>query len=268
MKNILNVTDISSYIYCQRKYYLEKIKGMRQSPNKRMIEGKLRHEILEIFSKNEKQLVINLNTEKELKEIIQEYLRFINNIIYNHLRKNRILVYSFKILLLEFKDKLIQGMQNDIHLRAESIKKAMQKGFFNEILWENLYPKYASEMVIVSEELGLKGRVDRVMFNKDKIIPFELKTREIKKVYHTDEIQLTAYAMLLEEKFKTSIKTGIIEAGNEKYEIEISENLKKDVMEIMEKINNISKNIQYPSNFSKCQNCYLKEQCDELNVGS
>ncbi len=265
MKKLLNVTDLSAYLFCPRKYYLEKVKGMRQPPNRRMIEGKLRHDILEIFSKNERELVIKLD-EKELKELTQEYLRFFNNLVNHHLEKNKVLVYSFKIVLSEFKDKLIQGMQSDIKLRVETIKKAMQQGFLKETLWENLQPKYASEMVVVSEELGLKGRIDRVMFDENKIIPFELKTREIQKVYPSDEIQLSAYAMLLEEKFKTKIPTGIIEAGNEKYEIEITDDFKNKVLEVIEKINNISQNIPYPSNFSKCQTCFLKEQCDELKI--
>ena len=53
-------------------------------------------------------------------------------------------------------------------------------------------------------------------------MPFELKSRE-ERIFPSDEMQLTAYAMLLEHMYHQKIPIGIVEVGNKRQEIEISE---------------------------------------------
>lgn len=131
-------------------------------------------------------------------------------------------------------------------------------------MWENLSPKYFSEYRLESEALGLKGRVDRFSLEKTpklKIIPFEIKNRG-GEIYHEDEVQITAYTMLLEDKFKVPIKTALIESGKIKHKIEINTETKKQVLEIAEKIRNLKTTPPpIPSNFNKCRYCGLSEFC-------
>ena len=104
------------------------------------------------------------------------------------------------------------------------------------------------------------------MISGEKIIPFELKTRAVEKVWPSDEIQLTSYAMLLEEKYNKNIPMGILESGNKKHEIIISEELKQKVNDLIKEINELmdSTNPRYPDNFSKCQKCSWEEECYNL----
>ena len=51
-KKLLNVTDLSSYLYCPRQFYIKKIFNLREPPSQPMIKGKIKHEIIEKFSKN------------------------------------------------------------------------------------------------------------------------------------------------------------------------------------------------------------------------
>ena len=157
----------------------------------------------------------------------------------------------------------------------ESIEKTMQKGFLGKQLLEKLTPKYISEMTLVSESLGLKGRADRVMIIHDDktIIPFELKTREAEKIWDSDEIQLTAYTMLLEEKFQKTIPLAILESGNKKHELIITPDLKQKVRDLIKEIRELYKSAEsgqekpapkFPSNFSKCQTCFWDEHCREM----
>jgi len=261
-QKIINVTDLSKYLYCQRQFYLEKVLGIKKPATKEMIEGRIRHEILELFSKSEREVIsgIGLEDREKIELLFKELLRKIINLV---LIKNEQIINQFKINKEELIKKSEKQIFKEIELRVKAIEKAIVKGFFKNELWENLDPKYFSEFSILSESLGLKGRIDRLVIDKEEIIPFELKSREADKIFESDEIQLIAYILLLEYYFDKKISFGIIEAGNELYQIEATDEKKRKVLELISEIQtNISK--KFPSNFSKCGKCSFKEECEKL----
>jgi len=257
---VLNVTDLAKYLYCPRQFYLEKIKGIKKPINKEMMEGRIRHEAFELFSKHEKDIIEGIETKEEIK---RKYEEFLEKLILNVLKENCGAINAFNINKNIMKEKIENQIRREIVLRIRAIEETIRKGFIKKDIWTNLEPKYYSEFSVFSEELGLKGRVDRVVIDKNEIIPFELKTREIEKVYESDEIQITAYIMLLEKHFNKKITYGIVEAGNEKFQIEINEKNRNKVLELINEIRTcVSK--RFPSNFSKCEKCGYKNECDEL----
>ncbi len=264
-RRLLSVTDLSSYIFCARKFYLEKVKGLRQPPNKVMTEGLLRHKVLEEFSDQEERLVESFGSVDK-KEIVERFLKLLDLIVKKVFSQNNDTIRKFGIDPKELYDKIFEAMNQDILLRAGTIDEAIRKGFTGKDLWENLEPKYISEMELFSEELGLKGRADRVMVSEDSIVPFELKTRSTDKVWPSDEIQLTCYAMMLEEKYGTKVPLGILEAANKKHEVIINSEKKKKVHELIEEVHDVleGRNLKFPSSFGKCQNCPWKKECEEL----
>jgi CRISPR-associated protein Cas4 len=199
------------------------------------------------------------------KEITLAYLSFLSRIIDEIFGYNREYLKRFIIPLQELRENIISGMNEEIILRASSVFDAQNRGFLGSQIFENLEPKYFSEFKIESETLGLKGKVDRVMITKESIIPFELKTRPVERIYESDEIQLTAYSMLLEEFFHKQVPTGIIESGNKKQEILIRKEMREKVISLIEEINNLQ-SPKFPVNFSKCNSCQLKPDCDSISV--
>ncbi len=269
MKPLLNVTDLSSYLYCPRQFYLQKIKGLRQPPTQPMIEGSIRHQILETFGNNEEKLFENLeliNHTPTSDKIKQHYQEFLAKIIKHIFEKNTRPIKAFQINIQDLYKKIKKQMNREIALRIPAIENTLKKGFTGKALWENLSPKYLSEYSLISENLGLKGRADRLMIADQTILPFELKTREADKIYPSDEIQLTAYAMLLEEKFNTTIPIAILETGNTKHELTITREHKQKVQDLIEEVNQLLETgkPKFPSNFSKCQNCFFEEACNHL----
>ncbi len=262
---LLNVTDLSSYLYCPRKYFLTKIKGIREPTTKPMIEGSLRHKVLESFSNQEELFVSSLNNQNK-PEIINKFNLFLQNTIDNIFSKNLFMIQKFSIQLKELREKISESMKNDIELRADSIETAIKKGFSGKSLWDNLSPKYLSEFKFESENLGLVGKADRIMISKEtnEIIPFELKTRQADKIWPSDEIQLTAYAMLSEEHFNKPILHAVLEAGNIKHKLFITEEMKQKVIDLILEIRSLTTSAKYPSSFAKCQACSLKSYCDEM----
>lgn len=256
----LSVTDLSKYLYCQRQFYLENVMGIKKPASREMIEGRIRHEVLETFSDYEKEMIKVLDKKSNLEK---EYSKLLDNTIERVLLKNKENIKQFEINKDLIINKVNLRMKKEIELRVNSIKEAIKKGFEKEDLWENLEPKYFSEFKVISESLGLKGRIDRLILNKGKAELFELKTREISKVYESDEIQIVAYALLLEEELNQKIDFGFLEAGDQIFQIDIDDKKRKRVVSLINEIQtNVSK--KYPSNFSKCEKCSYKEECDKL----
>lgn len=267
MKKILSVTELSSYIYCPRKFFLERIKGIRKPATQPMIEGSIRHKVVEEFANNEKNFVITLPILSKEK-IIERFNDLLENLISNIFSNNYQLIQKHKINHKELREKIKTALKNDIELRAESLAKSIQN-FQGVELWKNLSPKYISEVPVYSENLGLKGRIDRLMISDESIIPYELKTRESNKIWPSDEAQLTAYAMLTQEKYNKEIPLAILEAGNTKHELLIKPEMKAHVKQLVREIQCLyeqeAKAPQFPDSFAKCRACSHKDECDKLN---
>jgi len=262
-KFFVNVTDIVSWLYCPRKLYLTKIKKIKQPLTKPMLIGRIKHNILESFSKSEQRLVSSISKDYDNLELFIIYENFLKKISSQIFLMNNNIIDSFHLDRQEIFKKVLDDFSEDLKIRILSIKKGLEKGFFKEQLWNNLSPKYISELKLSSDNLELKGRVDRIEINnKKEMIPYELKTRA-GKIYHSDELQLTAYAMLLQDAYKKPIIKGIIESGPNKQEIPITYENKQEVLEIIKKIKNLINDPipEMQSNFNKCRNCGLKNNC-------
>lgn len=259
-KEIINVTDITSYLFCQRKLFLKRVKKIKEPPTKPMINGMLKHKVFDIFNKNENILVSEIKQQINSEEIGQLYNNLITEITKDVFSNYYNMAKSFGIEYPEMLRAILKLMNNDIKVRAEAIELGLSQGFLGKDLWRNLTPKYRTELEIVSPELGLKGRIDRVKIGEE-IIPFEIKTRE--EIYEADKIQLAAYSLLLEQEFNKPVTKGIVETASQQQEIKITEEMKNKVLEIAEKIRNMQ-TAEFPNNFNKCENCRIKKECFEI----
>ncbi len=262
MKEIINVTDIIEYLYCPRKLWLRKVKKIKTPLTKPMVLGFLAHKITDYLNKNERALVSSINskiTEKEINLIYESLIRKISLEIFD---KHINLIKSYKINDKEFLENFLKNNNEEVLLRTKAITKTISLGFLGIELWRNLSPKYLTEFKIVSEALGLRGRIDRIELSQAPV-PYELKTRT--DVFESDTIQLSAYTLLLEDYFMKKIPYGIIQTTSGKTEIHITDELKNKVLEIAEKIREIlNQEPALQENFKKCKNCQLKDDCLEL----
>lgn len=266
MKDMLNVTDVISYLYCPRILYLKKVLRIKEKTTKQMIKGKVKHEILNLLNRNEKNIIIGINkklNKEEIKKIYRlEILKIINEVI----NLNKEIFFKYNISKLELIKEIYPLLEKEIQLRISPVEKMIKKGYLELELWEKLPIRYFSEIELFSKRLLLKGRIDRIEINKD-IIPYEIKTK--KEVYLEDKLQLTGYCLLLEEKFNREINYGFIETENENKKIEIDNGLKNEFLKILsevKKIINEKKEIPINSNFKKCVKCNFKNICFSNNL--
>lgn len=261
---MINVTEINSWLYCPRKLYLAKVKKVKDPPNRAMIIGMLKHKILELFSRNEEFLIKKINKKYDSIELFAIYENFLRDLSTKVFLDYSAMIDKFRIDRQELFSGLLESFSEDIKIRTDSLKETLKEGFIEEELWGILSPKYLSEIKVESENLGLRGKIDRIEINKKEgtIIPYEIKTRK-EKIFLSDELQLTAYAMLLQEIYRIEIKKAIIELGNRKQEIEIKEENIKKIKEIINEIKSLPEKSIPPiqSNFNKCRHCGLREIC-------
>jgi len=261
-KEIINITEIISYLFCPRKIWLKKIKKIKEPFTKPMLLGSLRHKILDLFNKNEPAIVSSITERLEPPQILELYKKTLSEITNEIFERNKRMVIGYKIDKFDFYQDLLKYLKKEFNLRIQTILKTINLGFLGKELWRNLKPKYLTEFSLESSELGLRGRVDRIKL-EEQIIPYEVKTRS--GIFESDKLQLAGYALLLENEFGKQINKGIIETLDSSEEIKITQEQKQQILNIAEQIRNIKDAPSLLSNFKKCNSCSLKKQCLEIN---
>lgn len=126
------------------------------------------------------------------------------------------------------------------------------------------------EVYMSSDILHTRGIVDEVIFLKDgTAAPLDYKFSEYKDfLFRTNKYQSVLYSMMIEEFFKTPVKRGFIVYARSNHlikEVDITEELKKEVIEIVHNIFQICQQGFYPkstSQTSRCVDCCYRRICD------
>ena len=167
---LVDVTDVRSWVQCPRMYYLNKIGG---TPNAYpVVKGTIVHEVFG-----------DLLRGRDLDESIDEQVENAG-------------------LELGMLGRSADEVREDVRQHASAIEGWLQQGTLTET------DEWRSEMTLVSETYGLKGRADAVR----RGMPVELKTgkntrREPR--FH-DKVQATCYALILGERREEPPDTGTL----------------------------------------------------------
>lgn len=121
---------------------------------------------------------------------------------------------------------------------------------------------WVKEMYVKSDRLSLHGKIDIVDFNNG-VLPIERKHGD--RFYENDLIQLTAYAMLLEENIDEPVKRGILYlyGTGKRHEIPITDELKEKVMNTVSLIKSMNPESipHFVDNKNKCKKCSVLLYC-------
>ncbi|MBV0903226.1 AAA domain-containing protein [Haloarcula salina] len=157
---LVDVTDIRSWVQCPRMYYLNKLDGADHAYP--LVKGTVVHEVFG-----------DLLRGRDLDEAIAEQVD----------------AAGLSIGLLGREADEVAG---DVRDHAAAIQGWLQQGTLTES------DEWRSEMTLISERFGMKGRADAVR----RGMPVELKTGKNTKrePRFQDKIQATAYALMLGER--------------------------------------------------------------------
>jgi len=131
---------------------------------------------------------------------------------------------------------------------------------------------YANKVVLVepllfSEKFAITGSPDKLIQKNNEFLPSIIKTGSMPEngVWRSDRLQLTAYAMLIEEKYGTAVGRGFVEYARwgKVREAAIKRHERRKVLQIINKIKKIQNGCmpEKPED-AMCTYCRFNEICD------
>ncbi|MFB6173907.1 MAG: AAA domain-containing protein [Halobacteriales archaeon] len=235
---LVDVTDVRSWVQCPRMYYLNKIGG---TPNAYpVVKGTIVHEVFG-----------DLLRGRDLDESIDEQVEAAG-------------------LELGMLGRSADEVREEVRQHAAAIEGWLQQGTLTDT------DEWRSEMTLVSETYGLKGRADAVR----RGMPVELKTGKNTKReprFH-DKVQATCYALILGERREEPPDTGTLlytknaaverteESGDlsPAKEFSIGSGFLKFVLRTRNALAAMEHDASVPTGFeadAKCEYCFEQDTC-------
>lgn len=269
----LPVSLLSSYLYCSRKLFLEEVLLLEEPPKESLVMGSVRHETYDRINKAEEEIVSSIIQKMKLEDIKEIYKQKYLQILRKALANNRKRLAELNINMMEAYRKSFYYITEESEIRAANIFNFIESNnLFGKELWEKLTPKIVSELRVESDELRLKGIVDQIHIYENEYVPFELKTGRAPQegVWPSHRIQLAAYSLLLQERFKKQVKEGFVVYldTREKRHIALNPFMREEVKSIVDNIISLLEKRELPefcSNENKCRKCGLKQTCYDEN---
>jgi CRISPR-associated exonuclease Cas4 len=269
---MISVTALTSYLYCPRKLYLERIKGYFEIPKDLLVKGAVKHRVFDELTNTEEMIVSLVSKDFDWNKMLKHYAEHFSKILRRSVLKSARQIKMAKLNPMAVFNDFSPFFNKEAETRAKYVFDFMQKNkVYGTELWDSLIPKIKSEYKVSSVALDLSGKIDRVEVYKDQLIPIEIKSGRPPRegAWKNHKVQLAAYALLLEDKFNISIKEGIINYvdADQRVNIAINPFLKEQVKDLINKVDRLLKSKKMPSiveNKNKCAVCGLREKCHSL----
>tara|TARA_Y100000996_G_scaffold337323_1_gene274026 strand:+ start:3917 stop:6679 length:2763 start_codon:yes stop_codon:yes gene_type:complete len=254
---LVNVTALTQFDFCERSLFNNRFSV--QDQNEYMLAGNIIHEVFE-------HLLIGIADPKK------SFFNKLNNELKKSIDSK---IFDFALLDLD-----VKKMESSIrqHLNALYLYIKNNKSYYDG-------KEVITEHYIIDNTLGLKGKIDSVIMNSDKMIAVELKTGRSwgRKAKPGHAFQAQAYSLLLENKYqdKTIVNPLIIYSGDhEFYDMKINSKVslgmkvdfnyktKAHVVNLRNRLiaADFLFKLEYEKkNQKKCDKCFQLTMCKTLN---
>jgi len=264
---MIGVSSISEFLYCPVKLYLKHSHGdMVQTQE--MLTGKMIQEALRGFEEITKRNIWQIKQKLELDELFDALFYEVPEFIEDKLDKygKNMDPHLFEDLI----DEIMDDFRLQSHLMAFKIKKIQKitgkKG--NEIS-EMLFPQSLLEFPFQNKELNLRGVINKIEIINGIYYPVEIKTGipPSNGVWYSDELQIAAYAMLMDYELNKEVLVGFVEYTKigERRPVVINSYLQGKLLKVLDNINIMFEREEIPEfkiYKNKCQKCEYMEICD------
>ncbi len=268
--NYIRVTDLVDYLICPRKVYFKLVLGLEEEKKEEMLKGEIIHKIFEEFNDKEEEIVYEILEPVPYDKIYKLYYDAFRETVDSVLNSYEEELKEFNLSKEELKLEILDHFKYEIEDRAKNVYQTMKAlDLYGIELWDALEPKIKSEVELISDDLKLVGRIDRIEFYKDIAIPVEIKTGN--RIGFIHKFQLHAYALLIRDNFSYyDIPLGYVYYTKlrKRKEVRFSEKIFKMVIEVRNKIWDIIEEQKMPEerNEKLCSKCPFREQCLKLKV--
>ena len=269
----ISVSMLSSYIYCKRKLFIEKVLGIKEEPKKATVKGSIRHKIFEIMSEREKGIIVSVTKEDTLYNIVKKYSSVFGEILRIVFEKYKYKLKAVEIRPLDLFKEIWPMFLEESKERGKYLWDLIKEHrVYGAELLQKL-PEAEPEYKIYSEKYNLIGIIDKIEFIDNNPVPIEFKTGKMPYdgVWPGHKIQLAAYSLLIEEKYEKRVNEGYVHYLDykEKRRVVFNPFMKQEVIELINKVNLLMDSKEppeMPKNTNKCVSCKLKHICKNNEI--
>ncbi len=159
-------------------------------------------------------------------------------------------------------DETLANSVSDVRSRLGNICPNLSS---NDGFYANEFTQ--DEPLLCSEKFGLSGSPDRLIKINEELMPSIIKTGNMPQngVWHGDRLQLTAYAVLVEEKYNSLVERGFVEYARwgKVREVAIKRHERRKVLQIRDRVKKIQGGFmpEKPAD-APCEYCGFTGMCD------
>jgi len=254
MADTVLVSDLVTYLRCPRLVYFASLKNGREQVERDVDARYVAHLL-------SKELALTYHrAAASASEDVPEALRIELDRIVNDLP----VIYRAELSGVD--PSVIRDAAEGIDTGAigSRIADVIQKTGRDELL-ARITP-CAVEYAIYSDALGLAGSPDKLVRVGDRVLPYMIRTgnKPENGVWKPDRLQITAYSMLVEERFGTVVEYGFVEYARffELREVVIRSRDRRRVLELRNRVRMI-KGGRMPDRAqgAPCEFCAFEEDC-------
>uniref|UniRef100_A0A7J2TG18 CRISPR-associated exonuclease Cas4 n=1 Tax=Archaeoglobus fulgidus TaxID=2234 RepID=A0A7J2TG18_ARCFL len=161
-------------------------------------------------------------------------------------------VYFLKIAGFRITRPKMEEGKKEQERATEKLEKIAEK--LGGVLLKNL--------MLESEKYNLKGILDALIV-ANELFPVDIKLSRFSSVSYAWKMQMTAYSVLVEEKFEKTVKKAFLFLNGKLREIHITPDDKKNLERILEQIWRLIESENYPPAIKskKCGYCEMQKFC-------
>lgn len=265
---MIPVSAISEYVYCPFKVYLRYVEGY-ELENPAIIAGRINHELARGYEELVKRNLWILEPEMSLEEI--------ENVLFTDMPQlvQRIVCRYYNHDSMENSEYEKTCSHLEENLRLDSVitsikaREILRSGKSSSEMVDMLFNPSISEFLLKSNELNLKGKVDKIELGEGTYHPVEIKSGlpPVNGVWESESLQIAAYSVLIEEEFKKEVQIGFVEylKIRERKAVVINSKLKDKLFEVLNSINHVLYDCSPPpmtQKPNKCRKCSYSPICE------
>ncbi len=239
---MIRVSDISVYLKCPRMcYFIKRGQELMKEVTVEYIQRLLLKEMALIYGSA-------LNDGNTLSALDHELERLSDEL--------RII---YRQELTEASDDAVNNAVSGVRTWLEGISSNLSSEHYSRIC--------ELEPALRTEKLGLTGIPDKLITIGDELTPSIIKTGAMPEngVWKSDRLQLTAYAILVEETYHTVVTRGFVEYARwgKVREVIIKKHERRKILQLRDRVRKIEAGFmpERPTH-APCEHCGFKGICD------
>lgn len=256
---MINVSDLSRFLYCPRAVYLADVLGVRVPESCEQGRGVVGHFVRRELAMRQARLISKVQSVGDFDVVLRLELDAVVQEL------PHIFAGKWKPVYEAYLPGVRVELSAELDILGDELS-AMVEGIGFDKALEYVTP-WRTEYPVESKSLNLKGRVDKIM-RTDSLVPVEIKTGKPSDYgWEGDRVQVCGYGMLLEERFSHPVDYGVIEYTRDqgKKPVLLTEKLRRQVLitrdQLIEVLDGAAPPVCPHGQPKKCESCGLQDRC-------